>query len=889
MEILKSNKLPPPLPNSIKSPLVVLLYGSPQSILFISPFPPRSFRVSALKKLPPFFNNTTPTKRTNHLRKKLLVFEQQPPVFYPPPPRIIVDNDVALKPPPPNHTSASTHKSLVLSWSQLQTWALTNRNPFPKQIYVLFVFLVIFSFKTVFTFDKQQQQQHQQHSSSSSLDNQMLSRKIKARKAKQVVVVQQHSNLPPNMDMVKPQLDKQHLMNTIVTANSFNHNSSTDFDNKIQHIRIMARHARDVEKLHANGEDSQTKPMEKEFNRLQPTSVQAAHVPILLNSQDSDDVSRPDVPNIAQNVAQGLEDKASILIGSEKKSRIISSVQEAREYLIKKKLDNKEKTQEPQITNFHQTASNDDMFDFSVNKSSKNTNMGMNGNVLINNTNAKHDKEMPSEGSTSKAGELGRSNREKWMEDNFHEFEPIVEKIRGGFRDNYMLAKEKVESDVKMVSELKMLERDNIESEFEWMKDEKLREIVFQVRENELMGREPFYLMDAEDKALFFKGLEKKVEKENEKLHELHEYVHSNIENLDYGADGISLYDPPEKIIPRWKGPPPATAMSQQSFDDYLDQRKTLFAETLGLSDLVKRDPQDLLQNTNEKAESKNLNSSKTVIEGSDGSIKAGKKSGKEFWLHTKKWSRGFIDSYNAESDPETKAVMKDIGKDLERWITEKEIQDAAAIMNKVPDKGKIFITEKINRLKKEMELFGPQAVVSKYSEYDDEEEIDYYWWLDLPFLLCIELYITGDGDQDGEERIGFYSLEMASDLELDPKPHHIIAFEDAGDCKNLCYIIQSHLEMLGNGNAFVVPQAPKDTYREAKASGFNVTVIRKGELKLDVDQTLEEAEENIVEIGSQMYHDKIMKGRNVDVDSLMKGVFGLTKPNKRLLRPHPV
>ncbi|KAL8195599.1 hypothetical protein R6Q57_026002 [Mikania cordata] len=121
----------------------------------------------------------------------------------------------------------------------------------------------------------------------------------------------------------------------------------------------------------------------------------------------------------------------------------------------------------------------------------------------------------------------------------------------------------------------------------------------------------------------------------------------------------------------------------------------------------------------------------------------------------------------------------------------------------------------------------------------------------------------------------------MASDLELDPKPHHIIAFEDAGDCKNLCYVIQTHMEMLGNGNAFVVPQLPKDTYQEAKASGFNVTVIRKGELKLDVDQTLEEVEERIVEIGSKMYHDKIMKSRNVNVDAVMKGVFGLKKTSK--------
>lgn len=155
--------------------------------------------------------------------------------------------------------------------------------------------------------------------------------------------------------------------------------------------------------------------------------------------------------------------------------------------------------------------------------------------------------------------------------------------------------------------------------------------------------------------------------------------------------------------------------------------------------------------------------------------------------------------------------------------------------------------------------------------------------------MQCIELYIDGDED----ERIGFYSLEMASDLELDPKPHHIIAFEDAGDCKNLCYIIQAHMEMIGNGNAFVVPQLPKETYREAKANGFNVTVIRKGELKMDVDQTLEEVEEKIEEIGSKMYHDKIMKGRNVNVDSVMKGVFGLKKPptkrrrsRKKLRRP---
>lgn len=70
----------------------------------------------------------------------------------------------------------------------------------------------------------------------------------------------------------------------------------------------------------------------------------------------------------------------------------------------------------------------------------------------------------------------------------------------------------------------------------------------------------------------------------------------------------------------------------------------------------------------------------------------------------------------------------------------------------------------------------------------------------------CIELYT----DDNEEQRIGFYSLEMAQDLELEPKPYHIIGFEDTNDCKNLCYIIQAQMEMLGNGHAFVVPQPPK-------------------------------------------------------------------------------
>jgi hypothetical protein len=53
-------------------------------------------------------------------------------------------------------------------------------------------------------------------------------------------------------------------------------------------------------------------------------------------------------------------------------------------------------------------------------------------------------------------------------------------------------------------------------------------------------------------------------------------------------------------------------------------------------------------------------------------------------------------------------------------------------------------VEKKLNKLKREMELFGPQAVVSKYREYSDDKEEDYLWWLDLPYVLvCMHITYT--------------------------------------------------------------------------------------------------------------------------------------------------
>nr|CAD1839252.1 unnamed protein product [Ananas comosus var. bracteatus] len=461
-------------------------------------------------------------------------------------------------------------------------------------------------------------------------------------------------------------------------------------------------------------------------------------------------------------------------------------------------------------------------------------------------------------------------SEESWIEKNFQEFNPIIQKMRVGFKENYVLAKDKAQEELSLSAVVNEMGSALESEELEWMNDESLREIVFQVRENELAGRDPFHMMDATDKRAFFEGLERKVEMVNERLLPLHEYYHSRIENLDYGADGISLDDPPEKIIPYWKGP--SFDKDPEFLSKKLKQKETesSLSKVEGLAKSSIPSPNASVDNSLKKSVGESSKKTKTLIECSDGSTRPGKKGGKEHWEHTKKWSQGFLEVYNAETDPEVKSIMRNMGKDLDRWITEKEIQDATDLLTKIPKRKRRYIEKKMNKLKREVEKYGAQAVVSKYKEYSDEKEEDYLSWLDLPFVLCIELYTV----EEDVPRVGFYSLEMAADLELDPKQYHVIAFEDPGDSKNFCYIVQAHMDMLGSGKAFVVARPPKDAFRDAKAGGFSVTVIRKGEITLNVDQTLEEVEEEITEIGSKIYHDKIMHERSVDARTLLKGVI---------------
>ncbi|PQQ02015.1 uncharacterized protein Pyn_05743 [Prunus yedoensis var. nudiflora] len=123
---------------------------------------------------------------------------------------------------------------------------------------VLYGFIALWALKKLFTFGNKEERY-------SELEKEMMRRKIKSRKEKEMLekgsveVVQASSELPLG-PFKKPSIDKQELMKAIMRENLSNGNlalqdsstsmivaKNTDFDDKVQEIRNMARQARDIE------------------------------------------------------------------------------------------------------------------------------------------------------------------------------------------------------------------------------------------------------------------------------------------------------------------------------------------------------------------------------------------------------------------------------------------------------------------------------------------------------------------------------------------------------------------------------------------------------------------------------------------------------------------
>lgn len=66
-----------------------------------------------------------------------------------------------------------------------------------------------------------------------------------------------------------------------------------------------------------------------------------------------------------------------------------------------------------------------------------------------------------------------------------------------------------------------------------------------------------------------------------------------------------------------------------------------------------------------------------------------------------------------------------------------------------------------------------------------------------------------------------------------------------------------------------------QELYRDAGAEGYKVTVIKKGQLQLSIDQTLEEVESRILEIGTARYYEDLLRDRSIDMDAVLDDGLG--------------
>lgn len=127
----------------------------------------------------------------------------------------------------------------------------------------------------------------------------------------------------------------------------------------------------------------------------------------------------------------------------------------------------------------------------------------------------------------------------------------------------------------------------------------------------------------------------------------------------------------------------------------------------------------------------------------------------------------------------------------------------------------------------------------------------------------------------NGEVSEGLYSLDMTPNFEgivegKQETKYHTVGFQDRTDALNFCAMLLSQ-----NYTAEVLPFPPKDLYKEAKAEGFKVSVLKKGQLGLSPGQPLEDVEQRIVEIGSAVYWEELERGRSIDIDAVLDEGIG--------------
>ncbi|CAH9080162.1 unnamed protein product [Cuscuta europaea] len=121
------------------------------------------------------------------------------------------------------------------------------------------------------------------------------------------------------------------------------------------------------------------------------------------------------------------------------------------------------------------------------------------------------------------------------------------------------------------------------------------------------------------------------------------------------------------------------------------------------------------------------------------------------------------------------------------------------------------------------------------------EKETD-FWWLSLPYILIIQMHGSLGGERPQEP---FFSIKSSS-----ADVSHVVAFEDHIDATNFCYILQSHYDHLEDFDPEIVVVTINE--QRVKSGMENVTVVRKGQLKLYAGQPLADVEMALLKLSGQ-------------------------------------
>ncbi|GBG77117.1 hypothetical protein CBR_g23443 [Chara braunii] len=225
---------------------------------------------------------------------------------------------------------------------------------------------------------------------------------------------------------------------------------------------------------------------------------------------------------------------------------------------------------------------------------------------------------------------------------------------------------------------------------------------------------------------------------------------------------------------------------------------------------------------------------------------------------HMERWTDEMWERYEEETDPQVRAILKQMGADLKQWVSETAVQGELEKQRQFEEVREKWRAE----LRAEKKKIGLEGMIKKYATSKEEilkkKEEEAASWINLPYILGVELQRFEDGNEEGD--VGLYSLNMAPPNQ-EQKPH-VVGFEDKDDAMKFCWLLQSNYE---EGFSPSVRAFPPKVLRDiANSSGFGITVVRRADLDITSNMDMEEMERQLIMMGGGKYWEGVLSDEEI-------------------------